>query len=114
MLVWIIMIERFVKMVFIPEKVAEFEALFEEVRSRIGTFPGCQTVYLMQDVHQPNVLFTYSRWQDETALAQYRDSDLFRETWRRTKVLFADKPEAWSLEVRNSFPKTNLPQNMPS
>ncbi len=48
-------------------------------------------------------MFTYSYWESEAHLNTYRHSDLFRETWAKTKVLFADKPEAWSIEVSDEL-----------
>jgi heme-degrading monooxygenase HmoA len=51
---------------------------------------------------------TYSHWTGEEALDNYRHSELFRVTWAKTKQLFADRPEAWSLDV-TSIP--NQPAN---
>jgi heme-degrading monooxygenase HmoA len=47
------------------------------------------------------MLFTLSIWDDETALEAYRQSELFQTTWAKTKVLFAEKAEAWSVEMMN-------------
>ena len=35
-------------------------------------------------------------------LEAYRNSKLFEETWTQTKALFADKPQAWSLQERET------------
>jgi heme-degrading monooxygenase HmoA len=43
-------------------------------------------------------MFTVSIWESEDDLNAYRNSELFENTWAKTKVLFNDKPEAWSLE----------------
>lgn len=59
---------------------------------------GCRHLELMRDIHQPNVFMTYSYWDDETALNYYRNSVLFKETWAKTKLLFAEKPTAYSVE----------------
>ncbi|MBL7795100.1 MAG: antibiotic biosynthesis monooxygenase, partial [Saprospiraceae bacterium] len=40
-----------------------------------------------------------SIWDDEAALERYRESELFQATWERTKALFAEKAEAWSVTV---------------
>ena len=45
-----------------------------------------------------NVLFTYSHWEDEESLNNYRISETFKEVWPQTKALFAAKPQAFSLE----------------
>ena len=47
----------------------------------------------------PNVFFTLSFWENEEALNAYRDSELFKTTWAKTKILFSDKPQAWTTEV---------------
>jgi heme-degrading monooxygenase HmoA len=45
------------------------------------------------------VLFTYSLWESEADLNAYRHSELFEDTWKHTKALFADKPAAWSVDT---------------
>jgi len=44
------------------------------------------------------VFFTYSYWDSEKDLNNYRDSQLFKEVWSNTKILFNLKPEAWSVD----------------
>jgi len=53
---------------------------------------------LYQDKNNPSILFTYSYWETEADLENYRKSKLFDEVWTFTKKLFNDKPEAWSLD----------------
>ena len=91
-------------MVFRPEEIDNFRALFEERKQRIGTFPGCRGVELLQDTNDPGIFFTYSHWDGPEHLEQYRQSELFQDTWARTKVLFAGKPEAWSVDVVSKAP----------
>ncbi len=43
------------------------------------------------------MFFTFSVWTSAEHLDAYRNSELFRTTWARTKALFAEKPQAWSL-----------------
>lgn len=85
-------------MTFRPSAVPEFMAIFEEVKSKIRGVEGCQHIELLQLSAQPHVLFTLSCWRDEAALEVYRQSLLFVQTWKKTKALFSEKPEAWSLE----------------
>jgi heme-degrading monooxygenase HmoA len=91
------MITRIVKLTIQQEKTAEFIALFNDSQSLIKNSEGCKHIELLTDIHQPNVFFTHSRWDSEKHLNLYRNSDLFKNIWPRTKLLFADKPEAWSL-----------------
>ena len=85
-------------MTFQPEKVNDFINAFESKKDLIGNFEGCAGVELLRDIQQPNVFFTYSKWQSEDALEKYRQSPLFQATWDEVKKWFSDKPEAWSLE----------------
>jgi len=90
------MIKRIVKMEFAPEKTAEFQALFEENKAKIAAFPGCHGVELLQDVTHTHIFFTFSHWESENALNEYRMSPLFESVWKQTKALFNAKPMAWS------------------
>ncbi|MDC6364439.1 MULTISPECIES: putative quinol monooxygenase [Flavobacteriaceae] len=96
------MLIRIVKLTFKPENIPSFEQIFEESRDQIATFQGCQFVELYQDLNNPAVFFTYSFWQKESDLENYRASDFFKEVWSNTKKLFAEKPEAWSVTKKNS------------
>lgn len=89
-------IVRIVKMTLHPDRVDDFLRLFDQRSSKIRSFPGCRKLELMSDVRHPNVLTTFSVWDSEDALAVYRDSDLFKETWSLTKAMFADRPSATS------------------
>jgi heme-degrading monooxygenase HmoA len=94
------MIKRIVKLTFQPEKLPDFFGIYDESHELIRAFPGCQHLELFQVIDQPNICFTYSFWDSPEALEAYRHSDLFKATWARTKVLFSDRPEAWSVVVR--------------
>ena len=92
------MIKRIVKMSFVPGKVEEFKMIFQANWQYIKGFEGCQHVELLQDKLHSNVFFTFSLWQSEEHLNAYRDSELFAKVWSATKILFNDKPQAWSLD----------------
>lgn len=81
-------------MTFHPERLPDFERLFDERSSSIRAYPGCRHLDLLRDTRFPNVMATISIWDSEEALASYRESDLFRETWSRTRAMFADHPSA--------------------
>lgn len=85
---------RLVKMTFQENKVDEFKRIFEARKELISNFPGCRKVELLQE---DNIFFTYSIWDDSSALEAYRTSTLFQVTWALVKPLFAAKAEAWSL-----------------
>ncbi|HVI43877.1 MAG TPA: antibiotic biosynthesis monooxygenase family protein [Chitinophaga sp.] len=92
------MINRLVKMEFEPGKVNTFRALFERQQQQIRNFPGCLHLELWEHEASGNIFFTFSKWESEAALDTYRHSDLFRETWAATKVLFCAKPAAWTVK----------------
>lgn len=91
------MIVRIVQMTFRPEEVEAFQQLFSERKQLIRSFIGCNHLELWQDAHNTNIFFTYSIWDSEAHLDHYRFSELFKDTWAKTKALFADKPKAWSV-----------------
>ena len=93
------MITRLVKMTFRKEAIENFKKIFAEKQAFIAAFSGCEKVNLFQDKNDERVFFTISVWQSENDLENYRHSELFRETWASTKILFDAKPEAWSLGV---------------
>lgn len=95
------MIKRIVKLTFQEDKVEDFIQIFEESKNKIRQFPGCQHLELWHARQPSNVFFTYSYWDSEDDLNNYRYSDLFRATWAKTKILFADKPEAWSVDMKS-------------
>jgi quinol monooxygenase YgiN len=95
------MIVRVVKMTFVAEKLDDFLAVFAASKDKIRNFEGCQHLELLQDTKHKNILFTYSHWDSEAHLEEYRNSELFKTTWAKTKVLFAGKAEAWSLKAHH-------------
>jgi quinol monooxygenase YgiN len=85
-------------MIFQEDKVADFLKIFDESKAQIRAMEGCRYLELMRDVNQPSVFMTHSHWVSEDDLNNYRDSELFKRVWSETKVLFADKPMAFSVE----------------
>jgi len=92
------MLTRVVKMNFRSEEVETFKAIFGEIREQIRHFDGCMYLELFQQHNRPELFFTYSVWKSETHLEAYRHSELFQTTWSRTRALFAEKAEAWTLD----------------
>lgn len=85
-------------MVFHEQNVQEFLEIFNSSKLKIRNFDGCHHLELMRDVMHGNVFYTLSQWESSEALENYRQSELFKSTWAKTKVLFSDKPMAFSLE----------------
>lgn len=93
------MIKRIVKLSFEPSNIEAFKAIFEESKQAIRAFEGCEHLELLQCLEPNYIFFTYSYWRDANALDAYRNSPLFKATWAKTKVLFNDRPQAWSTEL---------------
>jgi len=81
---------------FAPEYIGAFREIFSSSEERIRTFPGCLALELIENKDDKFQLCTLSRWESENALEQYRQSELFKQTWSKTKVLFDQKPKATS------------------
>jgi (4S)-4-hydroxy-5-phosphonooxypentane-2,3-dione isomerase len=92
------MFVRIVKMSFYEKHIETFLNNFEENKSNIRNFKGCNLLELYRDKNNPNIFFTYSYWESENDLEHYRQSDLFKSVWSKTKPLFNEKPEAWSVD----------------
>ncbi len=89
---------RIVKMEFQEDKIPKFLANFKQVKDKIRGFKGCKKLELYRDKKNTNIFFTYSYWNTEQDLENYRNSDLFKNVWAKTKPLFNAKPLAWSVD----------------
>ena len=85
-------------MTFEDGRTEEFLGLFDKVSDQIRAFPGCRHLALLRDRDEPTVFATYSLWDSQESLNAYRSSDLFRETWYKTKAMFSEAPVARSYE----------------
>ena len=92
------MLIRIVKMTFREGSTNEFIAIFEDSKEAIRSFDGCLYLELLRENAEGPIFFTYSIWQDQQSLSNYRNSQLFEETWAKTKALFSAKPEAFSVD----------------
>ncbi len=94
---------RIVKLTFREDAVDSFIEIFNESKTKIRSFAGCQRLELLHDIDNPNIFFTYSYWDNSTSLEEYRTSELFESVWAKTKILFDDKPEAWSVDRKEQL-----------
>jgi heme-degrading monooxygenase HmoA len=93
------LITRIVKLQFQAAKAADFLLIFNDTKLMVSNFEGCSGMQLLQDIKDPSVFFTYSQWESEDALLNYRQSDLFKTLWKSIKPLFEIPAEAWSTAV---------------
>ena len=91
------MLVRIVKMSFKEDKIDDFINNFNVHKDKIRNTQGCKLLELYRDKTNPTVFFTYSYWETELDLENYRNSELFVNVWNITKLFFKDKPEAWSI-----------------
>lgn len=85
-------------MSFHEENIPKFMENFNLIKEKIRNSPGNRYLELYQDKNNPCIFFTYSFWETEEDLENYRKSALFDDVWTFTKKLFNDKPEAWSVD----------------
>jgi heme-degrading monooxygenase HmoA len=90
-------------MEFQPEQIDVFLEHFEQIKALIRNFSGCRHLELYRDKNDSNIFFTYSKWEQESDLENYRNSPLFKEVWSITKPRFAKKAEAWSVDVASGM-----------
>ena len=91
-------------MSFDDKNVNAFLNNFHENKEKIRAVNGCHLLELLRDKDNPNIFFTYSYWEDQSDLENYRQSELFKSVWAKTKVLFNEKPQAWSVDKVVSLP----------
>lgn len=92
-------IQRLVRMSFIPDRIPDFMGVFEASKEKIRNFPGCLALNLIVDSQDPSVMYTSSIWRAIEDLENYRNSELFIETWRKTKIHFKEKAQASTFNV---------------
>jgi len=95
---------RIVKMSFDEKHIETFLDNFHQNKTDIRNFEGCRLLELYRDKAQTNVFFTYRYGEAQAVLDKYRQSDLFNTVWAKTKILFNDKPQAWSVDKIVSLP----------
>jgi hypothetical protein len=89
---------RLVKLTLKEEHVNDFIMHFDTVKEKINAFPGCKGMKLLQDKKTPGIVFTFSKWESDIDLENYRTSELFASIWPTVKQWFDKKAEAWSTD----------------
>lgn len=88
---------------FYKQNIEVFLQNFDDTKTRIRAFEGCNFLELYRDKNDPSIFFTYSYWESEAALENYRKSELFNTVWSKVKPLFSIRPEAWSVDKLQSL-----------
>jgi autoinducer 2-degrading protein len=91
------MITRLVKLTLIPSKAKDFVDLFMISGPEINGFPGCRLLKLYKDINKSHIIFTYSEWDSEADLNNYRNSEFFKDLWKKARTCFSAPAQAWSL-----------------
>jgi heme-degrading monooxygenase HmoA len=84
---------------FRATEIENFLRIFDQSKDQIRNMPGCSHLELWNSQTEATVFYTYSIWDSENDLNNYRNSELFQSVWPATKALFASKAEASSLNV---------------
>ena len=88
------MITRIVKLSIKKNHINDFAAFAEKIKTTIQGFDGCNELKILQNNYNPEIFMTYSIWDNEAALNEYRKSDFFRNIWPKAKLWFSAKPKA--------------------
>jgi quinol monooxygenase YgiN len=81
-------IQRLVRMSFQTDRISDFMEVFEDSKEKIRNFPGCLALNLIVDFEDSSIIYTSSIWRAIEDLENYRNSELFIQTWRKTKIHF--------------------------
>lgn len=92
------MITRIVKLEFDKSRTEDFLTFFESIKDLVNNFEGCHGMKLLRDINHPNIVMTYSKWDSQSALDNYRNSETFGKVWPTIKPWFIAKPQAWSVD----------------
>lgn len=98
------MVIRIVKLTMREADAEKFKNYFPSVSKIIRSQEGCNSLQAWQDIHHPNIFFTYSIWNSEDDLNNYRDSAFFLEFWRTVKPWFDAKAEVWTFDKIEDLP----------
>ena len=90
------MVVRIVKMVFYKNRREDFARISTSLQHKIRKVKGCLQLDLLQDIRHKNIFFSYSLWESEEHLNNYRNSDFFLQTWGKVSRWFKEKAQAWS------------------
>ncbi len=92
------MITRIVKMNVNVLDVKKFKDLVQAYQNKILAAQGCKQVNIMCDKKIKTKFFSYSIWESEQDLENYRNSEMFKKTWNEVKQLFSSPAQAWTVE----------------
>lgn len=90
------MIVRIVKMEFLNDRSEAFAEFSRSIQGKIRAVKGCLHLDLLRDIEQKNIFFSYSFWESEEDLENYRCSEFFLDTWGKVSPWFKEKARAWS------------------
>jgi quinol monooxygenase YgiN len=92
-------IQRLVRMSFQTDRISDFMEVFEDSKEKIRNFPGCLALNLIVDFEDSSIIYTSSIWRAIEDLENYRNSELFIQTWRKTKIHFKEKAQTSTFNV---------------
>lgn len=95
-------ITRLVKMTFRSDAINTFLELFEKKKQLIRDFPGCNHLELWQDLHDPSICFTCSRWETQMRWSNTGILPFLKIPGKPQNSYLLKKPRAWSVEIVHS------------
>ncbi len=100
------MILRVVKLKVDPRKMEAFQLFMENLHDEKLRLNGCLHFDFFNERQNPNIFYSYTIWEHEKFLKQYKKTDLFKEVVQTLRELCIDEPQAWT--IQNVF---NQPSN---
>ena len=88
------MITRIVRLTIQENHIDDFAVFSEQIKTTIQSFSGCSELKILHNNYKPEIFMTYSIWDNEAALNEYRKSEFFLKIWPKAKLWFSAKPSA--------------------
>ncbi len=88
---------RLVKLKFRTGKKEAFILTFKAHEMIMKEVEGCNHIELWQDHHNADTMMTYSIWDSERHLNNYRRSETFHHVWSIVKPFFAEPAQVTNL-----------------
>ncbi|PSN19072.1 antibiotic biosynthesis monooxygenase [filamentous cyanobacterium CCP5] len=87
-----------------PPKLELAMDLVRQLTEATNAEPGCISYRFYRDLLEPDVVFVFEEWEDQTALDAHFDTDHMREFQRRLPLVLAGAPVTTCYEVSRYGP----------
>lgn len=92
------MILRIVKIKIDEVKIDTFKLFMKNLRNEKLRLKGCLHFDYFHEKKNKNIYYTYTIWENEKHLNQYKKSELFKKVISTLNSLSIEEPRAWTIE----------------